>query len=85
MRRLGEGGNLCCIDCVLKTPDERDPDTQRVPPNLALSPSDRDIDSDVYGLVFADYCVRTKEALVIAYSRNANLCYVFSEPPVNLV
>ena len=48
---------------------------------LTLSPPNRDIDSDVYVLVFADYCVRTKEALVIAYSRNANLCYVFSEPP----
>ena len=51
------------------------------PQNLALSPPDRDIDSDVYVLVFADYCIRTKEALVIAYARNANLCYVFSEPP----
>ena len=41
------------------------------------------MDSDVYVLVFADECVRTKDALVIAYSQNANLCYVFSEPPLN--
>ena len=34
------------------------------------SPPDRDIDSDVYVL----------GALVIAHSRNANLCYVVSEP-----
>jgi len=34
------------------------------------APPDRDIDSDVYVLV----------ALVIAHSRNANLCYVLSEP-----
>ena len=47
---------------------------------MLLDPPDRDIDSDVYVLVFADYCVRTKDALVIAYSRNANLCYVVSEP-----
>ena len=32
---------------------------------LTLSLSDCDIDSDVYVLVFADHCVRTKEALVI--------------------
>ena len=44
------------------------------------APPDRDIDSDVYELVFADHCVHTKESLVNAYSRNANLCYVFSEP-----
>ena len=60
---------MVLYDCVLKPPNKRD----------------RDIDSDVYVLVFADYCVHTKEALVIAYSRNANLCYVFSEPPLNLV
>ena len=35
------------------------------------APPDRDIDSDVYVLV----------ALVIAYSLNANLWYVFSEAP----
>jgi len=36
MRRRGEGGDWCCIDCVLKIPDERDPDTQRVPPKFRL-------------------------------------------------
>ena len=44
-----------------------------------------DIDSDVYELVFVDHYVPTQKALVIAYSRNANLCYVSSEPPLNLV
>ena len=36
VRRRGEGGDRCCIDCVLKTPDERDPDTQRVPPKFSF-------------------------------------------------
>ena len=38
---------------------------------MPRAPPDRDIDSDVYVLV----------ALVISESQNANLCYVFSEPP----
>ena len=50
------------------------------PPKFMEALPDRDIDSDVYVLVFADECVFTKEALVIAYSPNANLCYVVSEP-----
>ena len=32
-------------------------------------PPDSDIDSDVYVLVFADYCVRTEDALVIAFTK----------------
>jgi len=36
MRRWGEGGDQCCIDCVLKTPDERGPDTQLVPPKFSF-------------------------------------------------
>ena len=49
------------------------------PLNLTGSPPDSDIDSDVYVVVLADECVCTKDALVIAYSRNANVCYVVSE------
>ena len=45
MRRGGEGGDRCCIDCVLKSPDKRD----------------RDIGPDFYVLSCSDYCVRTNE------------------------
>ena len=38
MWRRGEGGDWCCIDCVLSTPDERDSDTQRVPSKFSFKP-----------------------------------------------